>query len=198
MNLYRELAEYTGESTDYLKRICPKAAFGLVWEWHTKKDVLDFYRTTDLYLYDLTHYQQDSLGEKFYGNYKVSGNGLDLGGGIGEYTIQAIKQGCEMDYVDVDGKTMDYAKWRFRKHNVEPKIHTEEFKIDKDYDFVVAMDVFEHLENPQERIEEIAQHTKLLIANPDQVRYNDLYPMHISLYDLTPYFEQHGCLWYKK
>jgi 2-polyprenyl-3-methyl-5-hydroxy-6-metoxy-1,4-benzoquinol methylase len=203
LNLYAELCEYTGLSEDIVKRRCKNAALILAWEFHEAADVLDYYRNSEWYIYDLTYYQNDILGDVFYGWFdKLFAeplNGLDLGGGIGEYTIHAMKQGCEVDFIDVDGKTLEYAKWRFKKHGVSPNIYNEDFKIDKDYDFIVAMDVLEHLENPDERIKEIAAHTKYLFANPEQVQYNILYPQHISRYDLTPYFENlGGYLWKRK
>jgi len=202
--MYNDLSEYTGQSIDKLQEMCKAAAYGLLWEWAKKDNVLDFYRETELYIYDLTHYQHDILGEEFYNWFnamtvQIKGHGLDLGGGIGEYTIQAIKQGATMDFIDVDGFTLKYAKWRFKKHNVEPNIFTEDFKIDKDYDFIVAMDVLEHLENPEERIKEFHKHTKYLFANPEQVQYNIKYPQHISRYDLTPYYSNlSGNLWVRK
>jgi 2-polyprenyl-3-methyl-5-hydroxy-6-metoxy-1,4-benzoquinol methylase len=212
--LYTELAEYTGEWVADVIPKCREAAYKLAEEWQTKTSVLDFYRNSEWYIYDLTFYQQDILGEAWYAWYRdclrqiwklhpkykcgQTANGLDLGGGIGEYTIEADR--CfRMDYVDVDGATKNYAMWRFKARNLSPNIYNEDFKIEKDYDFVVAMDVFEHLENPEERIKEIAEHTRYLFANPEQVKYNEKYPMHISRYDLTPYFElAGGNLWRRK
>jgi 2-polyprenyl-3-methyl-5-hydroxy-6-metoxy-1,4-benzoquinol methylase len=203
LNLYKELCEYTGLSEDIVKRRCKNAALILAWEFHEAADVLDYYRNSEWYIYDLTYYQNDILGDVFYGWFdKLFAEplkGMDLGGGIGEYTIHAMKQGCEVDFIDVDGKTLEYAKWRFKKHGVSPDIYNEDFKIDKDYDFIIAMDILEHLENPDERLKEIAAHTKYLFANPGEVKYNILYPQHISRYDLTPYFENlGGYLWRRK
>lgn len=203
MTLYDDLKEYTGKKIT--AEMCQAAAFGLVWEWYNKESVLDYYRNSHLYIYDLTHYQNDILGDKFYKWYESffdvvkPQTGLDLGGGIGEYTIRAEKHGCKMTFLDVDGMTLKYAKWRFKKHGVKPEIHTEDFKIDKDYDFIMAMDVLEHLENPEQRIKEMSEHAKYIFANPEEVQYNALYPQHISRYDLTPYFKQvQAYLWKRK
>lgn len=202
MNLYEELSEYTGLPLRIVTECSRAAGWFLAKDWDPT-DVLGYYRKSDLYIYDLSFYQQEILGEEFYrwfcGCLKTKPlRGLDLGGGIGEYTIQAMKLGHHMDFIDVDGETLKYAKWRFNKHGVNPEIHHEDFKIDKDYDFIVAMDVLEHLENPDERIKELAEHTQYVFANPDQVAYSVLYPQHISKYDLTPYFENTGNLWKRK
>jgi 2-polyprenyl-3-methyl-5-hydroxy-6-metoxy-1,4-benzoquinol methylase len=118
--------------------------------------------------------------------------GLDFGGGIGEETILATELGVNMTFVEVeDSKTLAYAKWRFWKNEVKkPKIVFEDYEFKQDFDFVVAMDVFEHIENPQPIIEAIAKHTKYLFCNPTMVKYNWLYPQHISNYSIEPYFKQ--------
>jgi len=203
MTLYEELSEYLHKPVT--PEQCKAASFGLVWEWANKESVLDYYRHSHLYVYDLTFYQTmlRSIGfkewyESFFEQIHPK-TGLDLGGGIGEYTIIAEQHGCKMDFVDVDGETLKYARWRFQKYGVSPVIHTEDFKIDKDYDFIIAMDVLEHIEEPEPRIKEFAEHTEWLFANPGEVQYNDLYPQHISRYDLTPYFYNvQDYLWRRK
>lgn len=203
MALYKELAEYTGLPIEIVVNCSRNAAWFLAKDWNPK-DVIGYYRKSDLYIYDLTHYQNDILGDMFYkwfNSFDFKGlTGLDLGGGIGEYTIQAIKRGAKMTYLDIaKSKTLDYAKWRFDRNGVNPEIKDETYVIDRDFDFIIAMDVLEHLEEPDKRIKEIAEHTKFLFANPEQVQYNVLYPQHISKYDLTPYFKNiNGYLWRRK
>jgi hypothetical protein len=195
MDLYAELAEYTGESYKDVLMQCGLAADMLAMEWKHKKSVLGFYRKSPWYIYDLTWYQTYLTSGGFYDMYekslgKAQGlKGLDLGGGIGEYTIHA--KHCDMDFIEVKGsKTLDYAKWRFKKYGVKPRIRYEDFQLKDKYTFIIAMDVLEHLENPEERIKELADHTTYLFANPENVKYTERYPMHISHPDLTPYFEK--------
>ena len=122
---------------------------------------------------------------------------MDYGGGIGEYTILACKNGVKMDFLEIEGsKTLEYARWRFEKHGVRPILRSENFKVGTDYDFIIAMDVFEHMVKPEPAIKAIAKHTKYLFCNPEQVQFNWLYPQHISKFTLEPYFENIGLyLW---
>ena len=126
---------------------------------------------------------------------------LDFGGGIGEYSIVGCKAGAEVVYQDIAGsKTADYALHRFYKHGIkQPELWDENHEIDRDFDLIVAMDVLEHLENPEEVIKNMGKHCTYLLVNPDLIMYNELYPEHISHYDLTPYFYKvDGYLWKNK
>jgi 2-polyprenyl-3-methyl-5-hydroxy-6-metoxy-1,4-benzoquinol methylase len=199
-NLYTELTEYTGRQQELVEARSIHASVELAWQFEKHKDnPIEHYKNTDLYLFASTRYQMDLQFHGFHDWFKDIikqfgdwQSGLDLGGGIGEQTILAYEAGVEkMDFMEIEGsKSMEYARWRFEKHNVRPIFRSENYKIDQDYDFVVAMDVFEHMENPQPVIENIAKHTKYLFCNPDQIRYSWLFPQHISHFTLEPYFKQ--------
>jgi SAM-dependent methyltransferase len=208
-NLYTELAEYLKRPQVLVEARSIHASVELAWQFEEHKDnPIEHYKNTDLYLFGSTRYQMDL---QFHGAYewyqdivKKYGwkNGLDIGGGIGEQTLLALEAGVEdMTFVEVlDSPTWNYAKWRFERTDFIGKIHMEEngYEINKDFDFVVAMDVFEHMEDPQPLIKKIAEHTKYLFCNPDQIKYNWLYPQHISHFTLEPYFKQVDLYFYER
>ena len=206
-NLLSELTEYTGRSEELVRARCITASTEIAWQFASYLDrPLEMYRESDLYIFALTNYQtrlqetgvHDWLREsiKKYG-WKTM---LDFGGGIGEYSIIGCEEGMEVVYLEVCGsKTAAYALHRFYKNGIEqPELWSEENEIDRDFDVVVAMDVFEHLENPQEVIEQIAKHTKYLICNPTEVKYNWLYPEHISEFYIESYFEHKDLYLYER
>lgn len=203
MSLYKELAEYTGRPWELVKLRCEGAAAELAWLWPQYDGVLAFYRETDLYIFDLTFYQT-MLGKNNAHNWlrhMIKKHGwktmLDFGGGTGEWSIIAAKAGCKVTYVDVEGsKTMEYARWRFKQHGVDVDCLGEDAWPLDPFDAIIAMDVFEHLEAPVPLIEQFAGQSKFLFANPNEVKYNDLYPQHISHYKLEPLWEHvEGYLW---
>jgi 2-polyprenyl-3-methyl-5-hydroxy-6-metoxy-1,4-benzoquinol methylase len=206
-NFYKELAEYCQRDEELVKCRCECAGTELAWLFPTYKDrVLDYYRETDLYIFGLSHYQENLKKVAFHEwlaqfirNYDITSM-LDFGGGIGEYTIIACKEGVETFYSDVEGsKTEDYARWRFNKHDVHPVFFSENYTIDRDFDLIVAMDVLEHLEKPEPVIEAMSKHCKYLICNPDLIKYNYMFPEHISQYDIKPYFYKvQNYLWKNK
>jgi len=207
MSLYEDLAEYTSRNPDLVRWRCKIAAIELAWEWEKyKDDPLAFYRESDLYIFDLTEYQSrlNEVGIHQWFVEKIMNNQwktmLDYGGGIGEYTLIASKLGIKVDFLEVAGsKTLDYAKWRFNKYDIRPTIFDENHKIDKKYDLIIAMDVLEHMSSPQPLIKDFASHSEFIMANPDQIVYNALYPQHISKYSLTDYFSlEERLLWKRK
>lgn len=207
-DFYAELVEYTGRPYELVQRRCETALIELAWKFveDYEDDPIASYRDNDLYVFDLSHYQTLLQQGGFPGwlidklnKYKCK-KVLDFGGGIGEYTILAWQNGIKADYLEVDGsKTMEYAKWRFAKYGFNPEILdiTTELKGRK-YDCVVAMDVFEHIEDPGPIIKKVSTITKYLIVNPEELPYNFLYPQHISRFDddLAKYFVKvDGHLW---
>ena len=168
-----------------------------MWEKLYKDDPLKGYREDSLYIFDLTHYQmrlqKNDIHRWFRGMVKRYGwkTGIDIGGGIGEQTIIACEEGVDMTFCEVkDSKTLKYALWRFDKYGVRPKVFFEDYKIDRDFDFIVAMDVFEHMIDPKPVIKAVAKHTNFLFCNPIQIKFNWLYPQHISKFRLEPFFEE--------
>jgi hypothetical protein len=211
-DLYQDLSEYTGRPKDLVIARSKIAMIELAWLWEQYKDnPIDFYRETDLYIFGLTEYQHRQQRNKIHiwFEYMIKRhgwrNGLDYGGGIGEQTILAGEAGAdEMVFVEVEGsKTAEYADWRIKKHkndNCLTQIHQDNnYVINQNFDFIVAMDILEHLENPEPIIKQIHKHTEWLFCNPEQIKYNEWVPQHISKFDLTKYFDHQDLyLWQRK
>lgn len=198
-DLYAELIEYTGKDKALVEARCNYADFEMAWEWVTAPapgyNILEYYRNSDFNIFALTKYQKELQGNgihTWFGR-MIKSLGvktmLDLGGGIGEYTIIAEQNGAKSTFCEVRySKTLDYAGWRFGKHKVDPAIVFEEFEVNRDFDLVVAMDIFEHLKEPEKLIKKIASHTKYLLCNPNEINYSICYPQHISKFSLDHYF----------
>jgi len=209
-NLLKDLVEYTGKPLELVKQRAKSAYVELAWIWHNQKhqtpeEILDFYKKTDLYIFDLTKYQSILVLDV---NMMISElkerklvKMLDLGGGIGEYTKRAIEEaGCDVTFLELkDSKTLDYAKWRFTKHKLKPKIVTEEYPWqNEEWDVVFAMDVIEHMTEAEAKktLDALRTKAKYVFANPEFITYNDLYPQHITSFKLEG-FSRSGTLIYK-
>lgn len=195
--LLNDLVEYTGRPRELVKERCKAAVVELAWQWPNRKDDLDYYRDTDLYNFDLTFYQSKIAMDvnymfQFIEEKKIK-KILDFGGGIGEYTIRAMQElKAEVTFLEVDGsKTLEYAKWRFKKYGVEPKIVGLDYPWQNEqWDLIFAMDVLEHLKDPEPTIKQFEKATKFLAANPDKIPYNDFYPQHISKFTLANFAQK--------
>ena len=126
--------------------------------------VLDYYRDTAQYLYELTYVEGSvkrqgwlQVLERACRRFGLK-HVLDLGGGIGSVSLYLEQRGIRCDYADVPGKTFDYAAWRFAKHGLNVAM----FDATKawpqgPYDAVIAWDVLEHLRGMEEKLEWLAQ-----------------------------------------
>ena len=116
--------------------------------------VMAYYASTPHYLYELSYWEA-SLEKRAwfrvlaracrkYGLRRV----LDFGGGVGGLNLYLRVHGISCDYLDVPGRTFDYAAWRFTRHKqgVATLDATAPHTWPKDsYDAVIAWDVLEHL-----------------------------------------------------
>lgn len=193
--IFIDLINYTKVHPQLAMHRCEYAAIELAVQWKDKKDVTDFYKTSDLYIFDLTNYQlmlehsghiKNMIQQmKTLGLKKV----LEYGGGIGEFSLFCNEEGLDISYYDLPSKTKDYALWRFKKHNGDKIKIAESNPLEENWDAVNIMDVLEHLEHPEQAIKKLAENAKYIFCNPENIIYNVYFPQHISKYDLTPYFE---------
>jgi len=202
--IFNDLIEYTKLPRKLVLNRCAYANKELAVLWHKKKNILDFYKDTDFYIFDLTKYQltleHDNIIKKMIKQIKdlKSEKILEYGGGIGEFSILCYENELNISYYDLNGKTKDYALWRFKKHTCQIKI-AEEDCLDEEWDVINIMDVLEHLENPEEVILKLKDKAKYVFCNPDEIPYDEFYPQHISKFNLKEYFEHiEGNLWKNK
>jgi len=196
-NLYKDLADYTGRDPNLVRARCASAAYELAWLWPQYEDNPErCYRETDLYQFDLTDYQQRlrNNGTHTWLRQIVRDHGwsegLDWGGGIGEWAMILADEGVSMSYHDLyPSKTWDYAAWRFERHRAKVRMIPDD-PLGRDWPVVVIMDVLEHLPDPDTLLERLAQRTEYLFCNPDQVPYTWILPQHISEYSPEPWFTQ--------
>lgn len=116
--------------------------------------VLAYYADTPIYLYQLSYweachdkqawFQVVERACRRYGLTRV----LDFGGGVGGLACYLGARGIRCDYLDVGGKTFEYAGWRFRRHGLPVRQYdvTQPASLPTEsYDAVVTWDVLEHL-----------------------------------------------------
>lgn len=170
-NVFREIELYLGKPIDIISQEYWKYKQGedkekqkQVAKAQNSQEILDYYKTTDLYLYELLYWE--ALKNKhtefkkiclFSKKYRLNSL-LDFGGGVGGLSIFMARQGIRCDYLDVRGKTFDFARWRFSRRNLNIRLYLDSIDLPKaTYDGVITYDVLEHLFDVREAIEKIAK-----------------------------------------
>ena len=128
--------------------------------------VLQYYARTPHYLYELSSWEASREKQAWcavvaracrrYGLSRV----LDVGGGVGGLTVFLNARGIRCDYLDVAGKTFDYAAWRFARRGLDVRMFdvlSEDRRPGGPYDAVVTWDVLEHIFDLEGAIRDIAR-----------------------------------------
>ncbi len=113
-----------------------------------------YYVTTPHYLYELSYWEATGdkqswfrvlqMACKRFGLKRV----LDFGGGVGGVSVHLRRHGIACDHLDIQGRTCDYARWRFKRHGFPVAIRDAAAPSTwpaGTYDAVVAWDVLEHI-----------------------------------------------------
>jgi len=225
-HLHYKLDEYadTSELTRYLQiqseecyTKCVEGALNMCKAWQEKfgkdadeskleeKDILEFYRTTPLYLYDLTWFwshsaqSRDMIVNRTIPN---SGRVLDFGCGIGSYGLSYAEsnKNSKVDFYDINTPNLAYLRHRITKRENKGNLTKDNCVVydegklpekEEEYDMIFALDVLEHLKNPGV---EVAKLRKLLKKDGTLIAQvspkGPFQPQHISELDLN----KHGFL----
>lgn len=165
-----------------------------------EKSLLDWYRSTDAYIYELTAYHVEE-GFNYSGmcdgiaqHLSTAGKPdvLTLGDGIGDLTIRLAKEGLNPTYHDLAGSlTWKFADYRF--HIVDVRCHymlTASFapNLMGEYDAVVALDFLEHVVNVSawvERVHEVLRPGGVFLAQNafgiGDMEHGNSIPMHLAV-----------------
>ena len=121
--------------------------------------LFEYYQQTQQYLYELTYIEGSvkrqgwlKVLERTCRRFNLQ-HLLDVGAGIGSVSLFLGRRGIRCDYLDVPGRTFDYAAWRFAQQGLNVAMHeaTKAWPAGP-YDGVIAWDVFEHLKDLEGKI----------------------------------------------
>ncbi len=202
-SLVGELAAYLDLPPATVEARCRTAAADLARHWHaaaptTPADIRAFYRQTDLYLYDLTwwhtlHEDASALVQAEALRTALSRGAqtvLDFGSGIGSLGLLMASHGLTVSLTDINPVLNAYACWRFARRSLTVQLCEPADDVLADnsaylpsatFDFISAVDVFEHLPDPQATMATLCAALRpggtLFIHLPSQP--DDAHPMHL-------------------
>ena len=156
----------------------------------SENDITNFYIKTDAYIFELmaanhivqTLYSYFILTEKLK---KLSiRNIVDYGAGAGTLCILFKKLGYDITYADLPGKLFDFAKWRFKKRNVNiPMIDIQTTPLeDEKYDCIISTEVVEHVVKPIHLLEYFSKKLKSggILVISESCEYTEDFSSHLE------------------
>ncbi|MFN0110847.1 MAG: class I SAM-dependent methyltransferase [Blastocatellia bacterium] len=205
----RELAEFYGISREQALRQCESALADSKREWesaqrNTSDQIKNFYRSTRSYVFEHVWWHATDVATNAVNlellNYAQSLNAkryLDFGSGVGSNAILFAQQGFQVTLADISPAMLEFASWRLRRRGIEAELIdlNQSQLADNYFDFVTAVDVFEHLPEPEKELRQINRTMRVggeLVFNC-QVGEDDDRPMHVLKSDRQVQQALRGC-----
>jgi 2-polyprenyl-3-methyl-5-hydroxy-6-metoxy-1,4-benzoquinol methylase len=202
-----DIMAFTKTSHDAVRERMKKGSEPLKEEWltwekqgaMTEARIAQFYKQTANYIYELGEWhlfvpnkRESDMQLVVDMQKKQPKNILDFGGGVGLMAFPLARAGFDVTIADLDGTSLDFAKFRAEKRGVKMKFwksDVEPMPPDGKYDVILALDVLEHL--PKETLHAIVdklvklKHAKTEIIISAPFGRTAVHPMHIDLTEDT-------------
>jgi hypothetical protein len=123
--------------------------------------------------------------------------GLDFGCGIGVIGFEALRLDNFVDFVDINGTAaLDFLRWRVNKHEFDSKVG---FDIKGPYDFVILLDIIEHIKDWESMLDNLCGRMNLgaaIITNffTDGLREDDPEHFHLDREGVSKFLQSRGFL----
>ncbi len=218
-----DLAEYFGVS--YEQAVCllkvgsrlNKETWNIL-QPQSDEEIMQYYQVNPFYIFSLPYWHMSRAQRQFRREIIRFSRGqvLDYGGGVGDLSLALAQTGLRVTYVDVGGKTFDFAKWFLVRRGFADIMLLDATKDEeriwvRKYETIVCIDVIEHIIHPElltaKMASSLTERGTLIITGLDSKAVNENHPMHLSINfspaELLNSFglyqsEERGWLWVKK
>jgi SAM-dependent methyltransferase len=163
-----ELKEYLGDAYDHARLQRYEEAVDQ--ELAEVGDEPTLYRTSQMYLYNLTAFAMSRTKEPYLSDLTdlvpAGGRILDYGCGIGSDGLLLLQAGYEVGFADFANPSADYLRWRLGKRGFDAPI----FDLDSSppppgWDAAYSFDVIEHVDDPFGFLGNLERLAKLVVVN---------------------------------
>lgn len=146
-----ELKEYLGDSYDHARLQRYEEAVDE--ELAQVGDEPTLYRTSQMYLYNLTAFAMSRTKEPYLSDLTdlvaPGSRVLDYGCGIGSDGLLLLEAGYQVGFADFANPSTEYLRWRLQRRGLEAPIYDlDSGSPDPGWDAAYSFDVIEHVEDP--------------------------------------------------
>jgi SAM-dependent methyltransferase len=171
--VWGELVEYLGD--EYDPQLLVNSEREVEAEEEDALDEETFYRTSKMYLYDLSAFELSPTKEPYRRaveqHVPPGGRILDYGCGIGADGIAFIRAGYDVAFADFDNPSTEFLRWRLeRRGATAPLYDIDTDDVPSGFDAVICFDVIEHVDDPAaflDRLESLASVVAVNFLEPD-------------------------------
>jgi hypothetical protein len=180
-----ELREYLGPAYDHA--LLQRWEQAVDRELDEAGDEATLYRTSQMYLYNLTAFAMSRTKEPYLndlaGLVPAGSRLLDYGCGIGSDGLLLLEAGYEVGFADFANPSTEYLRWRLARRGLEaPLYDLDSAPPPAGWDAAYALDVIEHVDDPFAFLETLEGLADLVVVNflealPDEPRVHRELPI---------------------
>lgn len=170
-----ELREYLGDRYDHAKLVNWLSVVDE--ELERAGDEALLYRTSEMYLYNLTAFAMTGTKEPYrqliQSLLPAGSRVLDYGCGIGSDGLRLLEAGYRVAFADFDNPSTRYLRWRLARRGLEAETYDLDREVPGGFDAVFAFDVIEHVDDPFGLLAELERRGSMVVVNLLEAASND-------------------------
>jgi SAM-dependent methyltransferase len=163
-----ELKEYLGAGYDHARLQRYEQAVDE--ELAEVGDEPTLYRTSQMYLYNLTAFAMSRTKEPYLRDLTdvvpPGSRVLDYGCGIGSDGLLLLEAGYEVAFADFANPSIEYLRWRLRKRGFDAPVYDlDSAPPEPGWDAAYSFDVIEHVDDPFAFVADLERLAQLVVVN---------------------------------
>jgi hypothetical protein len=162
-----------------------------------------FYRTSEMYLYDLTAFAMTGTKRAYLAALRrcvpAPARILDYGCGIGSDGLRLLAAGHRVSFADFDNPSTRYLRWRLERRGIDAPVYDLDRHVPGVFDAAFAFDVIEHVDDPLKFLERLENLASVVAVNLLEPLPNDIH-LHreLPIRKILDRAEDRGLLHYRR